>query len=245
VKKFKKGWIMETEVYKTTTALTIEPRIAVVGIGGAGCNAVNDIYWADGSFDIIAINTDEASLKRTMADKKICLCKNVTKGEGAKGDLLLAERCAKAHIDEIKKALEGYDSVFVVAGMGGGTGTGVAPTVLAAAHSLDLMAFVIAIKPFSFEMNRTKVAREGIAKLNAMCPMTVVIENEKVLTNLPNATMDEAFRMVNESIVEYITEKRTGISEIMGDQIGAIGTMVDEAEDPHSLSFFTGGKISA
>jgi cell division protein FtsZ len=218
----------------------VEPRIAVVGIGGAGCNVVNDIYWADGSLDTIAINTDKDSLRQTKADKKVCLCKDVTKGEGAKGDTLLAERCAKAHMEEIEDSLKGHDTVFVIAGMGGGTGTGVAPVVLDVARSLDIITFMIAVRPFSFEMQRSKVAREAVKKITARCPMTVVIENDKILSNFPHSTADEAFRMVNSSIVKFIAEKKKSITDAMTAQLSTIHTMIEERNEPHSLSMFAG-----
>jgi len=220
----------------TQDAVTVEPRIAVVGIGGAGCNVVNDIYWADGSMDVIAVNTDKDSLKRTNADGKVYLCKDVTKGEGARGDTVLAERCAKAHIEEIRESLKGHDTVFIIAGMGGGTGTGVAPVVAAVAHSMNMMIFAIAIKPFSFETQRLKVAKDGISKISSMCPMTVVVENDRILVNVPpSATMNDAFRMVNESIVRFVAEKKQKLSEAMMFQISTIEMMITEHEH-HSLS---------
>ncbi|MCL2712312.1 MAG: cell division protein FtsZ [Methanomassiliicoccaceae archaeon] len=226
------------EMGKTTT--NIEPRIAVVGIGGAGCNVINDIYWADASVRTIAINTDKDSLKQTMSDLKVCLCKDVTKGEGAKGDTLLAERCAKAHLEEIRGALTGNDTVFIIAGMGGGTGTGVAPVVAALAHSMNLITFTIAIRPFSFETNRRKVAREGITKVSRSCPMTVVIENDKILAKAPNMTMNDAFRMVNRSVVKFVAEKKKELSGVMNEQIEMIHTMMTQRSDAHSLSSYIG-----
>lgn len=218
--------------------LTVEPRVAVVGIGGAGCNVVNDIYWADGSIDTIAINTDKDSLRRTKADRKVCLCKDVTKGEGAKGDTALAERCAKAHIDEIRDALKDHDTVFVIAGMGGGTGTGVAPVVIDMANSLNMITFMIALKPFSFESQRIRAAKEGISKITARCPMTVVIENDNILRDLPNATMNDAFLAVNRSVVKFIAEKKMRISEAMAAQLEDIGTMMAERNEPCSIPVF-------
>ncbi|MDR0791390.1 MAG: cell division protein FtsZ [Methanomassiliicoccaceae archaeon] len=236
---------MEAKVHATATVQTVEPRIAVVGIGGAGCNVVNDVYWADGSLDTIAINTDKDSLKQTKADRKVCLCKDVTKGEGAKGDVLLGERCAKAHLEEIRDALEGHDTVFIIAGMGGGTGTGVAPVVAAIAHSMNIITFVIAIRPFSFETQRRKVANDGISKISAMCPMTVVIENDRILADHPDVTMNDAFRMVNEGIVRFMADKKRKISEAMMDQISTIGTMIEERNEPHSLSAYIENRLSA
>ena len=230
---------METKIH-ARSGLTVEPRIAVVGIGGAGCNIVNDIYWADASVDTVAINTDKDSLKQTKADRRVCLCKDVTKGEGAKGDTLLAERCAKAHAEEIRDALAGHDTVFIIAGMGGGTGTGAAPVVAAVAHSLDMITFMIAIKPFSFEMQRMKTAKEGISKVTAMVPMTVVIENDRILENAPDLTMNDAFGMVNGSVVRFIAEKKKKLSEAMTAHLDTIGTMIEERNEPHSLSAYAG-----
>ncbi|MCL2607668.1 MAG: cell division protein FtsZ [Methanomassiliicoccaceae archaeon] len=231
---------METKVSTQRTVLPVEPRIAVVGIGGAGCNVINDIYWADGSIYTIAINTDKESLRRTMSDKKVCLCRDVTDGKGAKGDVLLGERCAKAHIDEIKDVLAGHDAVFIIAGMGGGTGTGVAPVVATVARTLNMITFMIAIKPFSFEANSMKVAKAGISKVSAICPMTVVIENDKIAANAPNATMNDAFHMVNNSVVRFIGEKKKQISAAMCDHLRSIETMVEDRSETHSLSAFAG-----
>ena len=216
----------------------IEPRIAVVGIGGAGCNIVSDVHWADGSIDTVAINTDKDSLRAASADRKVCLCRDVTRGEGAKGDVQLGERCAKAHMDEIRDALRDHDTVFLIAGMGGGTGTGVTPVVAAAAHSLGLITIMIAIKPFSFETQRIKAAKEGISKLSAICPMTVVIENDKVAEAAPDATMEEAFEMVNAGIVKFIDEQKRKISDAMMDQISMIDEIIEESYEAHKLPEF-------
>ena len=234
---------METETQATNIMPAIEPRIAVVGIGGAGCNVVNDIYWADGSIDTVAINTDKISLRSTSADKKVCLCRDVTKGEGAKGDTLLGERCAKAHMEEIRDALRGHDTVILIAGMGGGTGTGVTPVVATIAHSLDIITITIAVKPFSFETQRMRVAKEGISKISAICPMTVVIENDKILAAVPEATMDEAFKTVNQSIVRYIAEQKRKISEAMVCQLATIDGMIEETFETN-LSAFVGSTAS-
>jgi cell division protein FtsZ len=231
---------METKVNTSRTVLPVEPRIAVVGIGGAGCNVINDIYWADGSIYTIAINTDKNSLRRTMSDKKVCLCRDVIEGEGAKGDVSLGERCAKAHIDEIREVLTGHDAVFVIAGMGGGTGTGVAPVVATVARTLGMITFMIAIKPFSFETGNMKVAKAGISKVSAICPMTVVVENDKIATSAPNATMDEAFNMVNNSVVRFIDEKKKQISEAMCDHLMSLATMIEDRGETHSLSAYAG-----
>jgi len=230
----KEGWKMEADVWAISRMPSIEPRIAVVGIGGAGCNIVNDVYWADPSLDTVAINTDKISLRGTSADKKVCLCRDVTRGEGTKGDIRLGENCAKAHTEEIRDALIDHDAVFIIAGMGGGTGTGVAPVVADIAHSLKMIVFTIAVKPFSFETQRTRAAKEGIVKMKAICQLTTVIDNDKVLEIAPDAKMEEAFRMVNRLIVNSITEKKRLISEAAMDILMSIDTMIEDI-DEHNL----------
>ncbi|MCL2142921.1 MAG: cell division protein FtsZ [Methanomassiliicoccaceae archaeon] len=234
----KRGMEMETDMHTAGTVPAIGPRIAVVGIGGAGCNIINDVHWADGSMDTVAINTDKHSLRQTNADRKVCLCRDVTKGEGAKGDILLGERCGKAHADEIREALAGHDTVFIIAGMGGGTGTGVAPVVAAVAHSLNMITFVIAVKPFSFEAQRMKAAKEGISRISAICPMTVVIDNDRIAANMPDMTMEDAFRTVNNSVVRFIIEQKKKLADAMADQLLSIDAMIEEGGEPHSLSAF-------
>ena len=225
---------MEAEVKMMSMMPSIEPRIAVVGVGGAGCNIVNDIYWADPSIYTVAINTDKISLRGTSADKKVCLCRDVTRGEGTKGDMRLGENCAKAHAEEIRDALTDHDAVFIIAGMGGGTGSGVTPVVADIAHSLNMIVFTIAIKPFSFETQRMRAAKEGIAKVSAICPMTFVIENDKILENAPDATMDDAFKMMNLGIVKFISEKKRMISEAATDTLMSIDTIIEDI-DEHNL----------
>ena len=129
-----------------------EPSIAVVGVGGAGCNVISEFFGSLCSVDTIAINTDKDSLhNRTQADKKIYICREVLKGEGARGDATIGKKCADIHREEIREAIAGHDFVFVVAGLGGGTGTGAASVVIEAAQSQGIMTFAIAIAPFFFE----------------------------------------------------------------------------------------------
>jgi len=210
---------MEAITAYQSTECDIEPKVAVVGIGGAGCNVLSDIYWADGSVDTIAINTDREALKVTDADKKLYICKEVVKGEGTGGDSFLGRKCAKIHADEIESALCGYDAVFIVAGMGGGTGSGVAPVVADIALRLNAMTFSILIDPFSFETARTKVAREGIAQMRSICRAVAIVENDLVLKNMPDVTMDEAFKAVNSSVSRFITDQKRKLTGAFVDHL--------------------------
>lgn len=219
---------MESKTIDQSTGCNIEPRVAVVGIGGAGCNIVSDVYWADGSVDTVAINTDRKALSEASADKKLYICKEVTKGEGTNGDNRIGRKCAKIHADEIEASLEGYDVVFIVAGMGGGTGSGVAPVVADIAQRLNAITFSVLVNPFSFESARAKTAAEGISQTKAVCKMTTVIENDLILKNAPDATMDEAFKMVNAGICNFISKQRSGVMKAFADQITNIGDLVSD-----------------
>lgn len=188
-------------------SLELEPRVAVIGVGGAGGEVVNRTYDLLPMADAIAINCDKEAMHKTRADKKLYICKSVTNGEGAKGDVGLGRDCAKAHIEDIEKAMTGYDAVFIVAGMGGGTGTGATPVIAEKARSMGIMTFVIAINPFSFETARVKAAKEGVARIRQVCANTVVVENDLLIKQMPDATMRAAMDAVNKSIVSFIEKK--------------------------------------
>lgn len=178
-------------------------KVAIVGVGGAGCNFVS-AFTGRCDMDTIAINTDKAALHASAADRKIYICKGVVlHGEGAKGDTRLGMQCADIHIEEIKEALAGYEKAFIVAGVGGGTGTGATPVVIEAAQSQNVRTFAIAIKPFSFE-GRSEVAKEGLGKIRMVCPRTTTFDNEMIISKMSDMTMDEAYAAVNNVIMAHI-----------------------------------------
>ncbi|MDR3075060.1 MAG: cell division protein FtsZ [Candidatus Methanoplasma sp.] len=215
---------MEADTRETDSIVTIEPRVAVVGLGGAGCNVVSVFYNALAPVDTIAINTDRKALDETVADRKLYICKEVTKGEGTRGDAGLGNKCAKVHEENIEKALIGHDIVFLVVGLGGGTGTGAASVVADICNRNNMMTFTIAINPFSFESDRLSVARNGLRSIRAVCPNTFTIENDKVLELMPDATFSEAVRAVNESIMDFVGKTTEAIlsrieAEISSDKL--------------------------
>jgi len=222
----KEGCNMESRIYGDITP-EIEPRVAAIGVGGAGCNITNDIYWADGSIDTIAINTDKEALKSVYADKKLYICKEVTKGEGTHGDQGLGRKCAKIHSEEIERAIADYDIIFIIAGMGGGTGSGAASVLVDIAQRQNKIVFSILVNPFSFEMSRSRIAKESIAQVKAICPMTVVIDNDKILTH-GDMTMEEAFKAVNNSIQSFISQQKRKTTEAFMAQLSNIGETVRE-----------------
>ena len=209
--------------------IELAPRYAAMGVGGAGCDVIDRIYKVLPAADTIAVNCDKEAMGRTKADRKIYICRSVTNGEGAKGDVGLGRDCAKAHIDDIEKSMLGYDAVFIVAGMGGGTGTGAAPVIAERAQSLGIMTFVIAVEPFSFETARLAAAKEGIAKLRQVCPNTIVVSNDLMVQRMPDLTMRAALDAVNMSIASFIERKMGLIKECFESEFEAISAEMLES----------------
>lgn len=200
--------------------IAMEPRIAVVGVGGAGCNVVSQFYDSMCAVDTIAINTDKDALHNTSADSKIYICKEVLKGEGARGDAVIGKKCADIHKDEIKAALAGHDFVFVIAGLGGGTGTGAASVVIEAAQSQGITTFAVAISPFSFEGSRKEVAKIGYSHIKSVCRNSILVENDLVCERMPDLNINRAFAEVNRSIMKHVMEcvkivENTFVEEMM------------------------------
>ena len=182
-----------------------EPKISVVGCGGAGNNIVNNIFGScKKNVQTVAINTDERSLQKVNAHKKLLIGKDVTEGRGAEGFPEVGEYCAECAKDAIKEAIKDRDIVFVIAGMGGGTGTGTAPVVAQAAKDLNSITFVIAITPFSFETERMQKAQMGISKIKKIAKTTVVVENDRLLNIAEEMPLNKAFSVIDNSVVKII-----------------------------------------
>lgn len=211
---------MHDMVYQSNTIeIAEEPRIAVVGVGGAGCNVISEFYGSLCSVDTIAINTDKEALHNTSADSKIYICKEVLKGQGANGDAVLGKKCAEIHREEIREAVAGHDFVFVIAGLGGGTGTGAASVVIEAAQSQNIMTFAIAISPFFFEGARVASAKTGYAHIKSICPNSCLVENDLVLKHMSDLTPAKAFTEVNRSIRKYVMDQVRMVEEIYQDEM--------------------------
>lgn len=185
-------------------------RIAVVGVGGGGCNTVHRLTrMGITSADTIAMNTDKLHLDIINSKKKILLGPNITKGLGAGGFPEIGQRCAEMSKDEIAKALEGYNLVFVTAGMGGGTGTGGAPVVAKLAKDAGAVVIGIVTYPFKLERARVKKAVWGINELTKYCDTVIVIDNNRLVEYAPNLPMNKAFELA-----DMITAKAVkGISD--------------------------------
>jgi cell division protein FtsZ len=189
-------------------------KIKVIGMGGAGSNAVDRMIAADlRGVEFIAANTDAQALNLCAAERKLQLGKEVTRGLGAGGDAELGLRAAEESRQELKNALEGADMVFVAAGMGGGTGTGGCPVVAAVARELSALTVAVVTKPFAFERGRRMaIAERGIQSLREQVDTLITIPNDRLLGIVDkHATLDEAFAQADEVLRQGVQ----GISDLI------------------------------
>ena len=185
-------------------AVSGDVRVAVIGVGGAGCRIASMLYGKMSRVGVIAINTDRKALEETSADVRLYICKEVTKGLGTNGDPALGKKCAQIHEAEITSAVSKYDYAYIVAGMGGGTGSGAASVVAELCDRAGVKVGAVAIMPFSFESGRAVKAADGFRALHAICPDIVRVENDKVLSVPGIGSFDEAMGLLNSTIVKTI-----------------------------------------
>jgi cell division protein FtsZ len=189
-------------------------RIRVIGLGGAGNNAVNRMIESglDG-VEFIAGNTDAQVLAKSHAEIRIQLGDRLTRGLGAGADPEVGEKAALEDRERIKEYLEGTDMLFITAGMGGGTGTGSAPVVAEIAREMGILTVAIVTRPFKFEgPKRLRVAEEGISKLAARVDGMIVVNNEKLLTAVDKkVSFREAF-LIADRVLYYGVK---GISDVI------------------------------
>ena len=188
--------------------------IKVIGVGGAGNNAVNRMIEAGiRNVEFIAVNTDRQTLNESKANSKIQIGEKLTRGLGAGANPDIGSQAAEESRAEIAEALKGSDMVFVTAGMGGGTGTGAAPIVAATAKEMGILTIGVVTKPFTFEgKKRLAQAERGIASLKGKVDTLVVIPNDKLLQVIDRKTsMIEAFRMADDVLRQGVQ----GISDLI------------------------------
>ena len=182
-------------------------RIIVVGIGGAGNNAVNRmIDEAIEGVEFIGVNTDRQALQLCKAPTIIQIGEKLTKGLGAGAKPEIGQKAAEESEDELGNALSGADMVFVTCGMGGGTGTGAAPVIAKLAKSMGILTVGVVTKPFRFEAKaRMQNALEGIEKLKAAVDTLIVIPNDKLLEIVDRrTTMPEALKKADEVLQQAV-----------------------------------------
>lgn len=189
-------------------------QIKVIGVGGAGNNAVNRMIQSDlKGVDFVAMNTDKQALYLSKANVKIQLGEKVTKGLGAGANPEVGQRAADESRDEIVQCIRGADLVFITAGMGGGTGTGAAPVVAEIAREMGILTIGVVTKPFTFEGRaRMLNAERGVSELKEKVDTLVTIPNDKLLQVVGKGTsIVEAFRIADDVLRQGIQ----GISDLI------------------------------
>ncbi len=188
--------------------------IKVIGVGGAGNNAVNRMVESGiKNVEFIAVNTDRQALLLSKAASKIQIGEKITRGLGAGANPDIGAQAAEESKTEIAEALRGADMVFVTAGMGGGTGTGAAPIVAAAAKEMGILTIGVVTKPFTFEgKKRLAQAERGIESLKGKVDTLIVIPNDKLLQVIDRKTsIVEAFKMADDVLRQGVQ----GISDLI------------------------------
>ncbi len=186
-------------------AKTAKPSVAVVGLGGAGCNITT--WIAEKGITggrIIAANTDVNHLYVQKADKVILLGQKLCKGHGCGGYPEMGAQATRENVDELKAELEGTNLVFLVAGLGGGTGTGAIPVVAELTRSINALTIGCVTIPFTIEMSRREKAREAIKLLAESCDSVVIIDNSKLREVAGNLPLKEALNVANALVGAFV-----------------------------------------
>ncbi len=195
-------------------SVELKPRIVVIGVGGAGGNAVNNMITAglDG-VDFIVANTDAQALALSSAPRKVQMGSGITQGLGAGMRPEIGEQSAEESLDEIMEHLDGAHMLFVAAGMGGGTGTGAAPVIARAARERGILTVGIVTKPFMFEgSRRMKLAEQGIENLYSSVDTMITIPNQNLFrVATEQTTMSDAFSMADEVLHSGVR----GVTDLM------------------------------
>ena len=192
----------------------LKPRITVIGVGGAGCNAVNNMIASHlEGVEFIVSNTDAQSIANSMTEVRVQLGANVTQGLGSGAKPEVGKAAADESIDQVLEHIEGTHMLFVTAGMGGGTGTGAAPVIAQAAKDKGILTVGVVTKPFHFEgKHRMRVAEKGIVELESVVDTLIVIPNQN-LFKVANAqtTFADAFKMADKVLYSGVR----GVTDLM------------------------------
>ena len=196
------------------TMQELRPHITVIGVGGAGCNAINNMISADlDGVDFLVANTDGQALAHSLAPRKIQLGTNLTAGLGAGSKPDIGRQAAEESMNEVLAELTDCNMIFITAGMGGGTGTGAAPVIAKAARERGILTVGVVTKPFEFEgPRRMKQAEAGIEQLAAHVDTLIVVPNQNLfhVTN-ERTTFAEAFHMADAVLHQGVS----GVTDLM------------------------------
>ena len=181
------------------------PKVRVVGCGGAGGNSVDRLHRLGVPHaETLAINTDALHLSRIQAHRKLLVGSHLTKGLGAGGDPEVGRRAAEDADEELRGHLEDSDLVFLTVGLGGGTGTGVAPHVAGLARELGAVVVSIATLPFTHERHRARHAHEWAHRLRKQSDTTILLDNNRLLEVAPHLPMEHALAVMDHLVCEIV-----------------------------------------
>jgi len=209
-----------------------QPTIAIVGCGGAGNNVINTIYWQCQGIHTVALNTDEKALERISAHTKLKI------GDEEPGGLPeICERCAEESAAQIRSAIEGYEIVFVIAGLGGGAGTGIAPVVARIAQEEGAVVFAVPILPFSVEGKRRELALQCLEQLQEVANVVVPLDNDRLLGICSSMSISAAFKVIDQSILRIIERvyehSASYVSDIVDEVSGGFMSIEDVVTAEH------------
>ena len=188
--------------------------LKIVGVGGAGCNAVNHMVETGiKGVEFISVNTDKQALNKCLPENKIQIGEKLTRGLGAGSNPEIGQRAAEETIEEIAGTLEGADMVFITAGIGGGTGTGAAPVIAKVAKEMGILTIGVVTRPFEFEGDRKKKQAElGIRFLKDYVDSLIVVPNQKLIeVSTRNTSFLEALHMSDDVLRQGVQ----GVSDIV------------------------------
>ena len=203
-----------TKQGSTLTSTDLAPCITVVGVGGAGCNAVNNMIRSNlQGVNFVVMNTDAQSLSQSLATKKVQLGEKITQGLGAGAVPEVGKNAAEESVKEIESAIAGSNMIFIAAGQGGGTGTGAAPIIASIAKEKNILTVGVVTKPFHFEgARRMKMADTGICELKKYVNTLIVIPNQNLFrVASENTTFADAFSMADDVLHAGVR----GITDLM------------------------------
>jgi len=192
------------------------PKIKVIGVGGAGNNILKRLYAKKiNGVETIALNTDAIHLNDCQAHTRKVLGATVTQGRGTGGDTHLGRRCAESDEDTLRNALDNTDMVFIIAGMGGGTGTGSSPIIAQYARETDALVVGVAVLPFLEEGKRRRnTAIEGLANLKDNCHCVIELDNEKInVLKKGEYPMKKAFDVMSDLVAETVQSLSEVVTE--------------------------------
>ncbi|WMY92542.1 cell division protein FtsZ [Snodgrassella communis] len=200
-------------VYDVVETVVGTAVIKVIGIGGGGCNAINNMVDnAVAGIEFISANTDAQSLQNSKASKRIQLGNNLTRGLGAGADPEIGRNAAMEDRESLSDAIRGANMLFITTGMGGGTGTGAAPVVAELAKEMGILTVAVVTRPFEYEGKRIQVANNGIEILKNTVDSLIVIPNDKLMSALgEDVSMREAFRAADNVLRNAVA----GIAEVI------------------------------